>query len=117
MAGQVKFISTRPNANADFWWTNPDTTIATIRNQGASIADQLSIPHEVIMAPDGLTCTMQYTVESQQQWQQFANNVTSALPTAAPTRNTYHQNNNHTLKMEATDGTTILKEVQIVPTP
>jgi len=79
MSAFIKFNSTRPNTNADFWWTTSDPAITAIRDQVTALAQQANIPYEVVIAPDSLSLTAQFTTESREQWQNFVGNLSSAI--------------------------------------
>lgn len=116
MSAFIKFISTRPNTNTDFWWTSADTAITEKRNQVVALASQAGIPFEMTTSPDNLTLTSKYTVESQEQWAAFTASISAAVPTLTSSRTAYFQANGHGLKFEAVDADTnqVIKEVNIV---
>ncbi len=116
MPAHVKFISTRPNTNTEFWWTTADPTVTQTRNQVLAATEQAAIPFEMTTSPDGLTLISKYTVESEGQWTSFTASLSAAMPGLAPSRVAYFQANGHTLKLEAVDAENgnVLKEINIV---
>jgi hypothetical protein len=116
VTANVKLITTRANTNTDFWWTTTDSSVASLRNAALAIADQMGIAHETTVSPNQLTCSVTYSVTSEQQWQDFAAAVTSSLPTLSGIRNSYHTNAGHNLKLEArlTESNELVKDINIV---
>lgn len=117
MSAQVNLISTRPNTNAEFWWTTTDQSVSNLRNQVLAVATQMNIPNTVTVSENQLVCTTQYVLESEAQWQQFTSAISGAVPGLVAARNGYYAANGHTLKLEAVDPAagTLLKEINIFP--
>jgi hypothetical protein len=101
MAAIVKLITTRDNTNTEFWWTTTDPAVASLRNAALAVANQMNIPNEIAVSADELSCSIAYSVDSEQQWQDFVAAVAASQPTLSDARNAYHTNAGHTLKLEA----------------
>jgi len=118
MPAQINMISTRPNTNADFWWTTTDPTVVSIRNGVAAVFEESNIPSVQTISSDGLTCTMSYTVEQEGQWVSIVSETKIRQPNIIANRRGYHEANNHTLKLEVRGPESeLIKEVQVVPAP
>ena len=116
MPAQINMISTRPNTNADFWWTTTDPTVVSIRNNVAAIFEENSVPSTLTTSSDGLTVTMTYSIEQPGGWALLVDQTKTRTPSLAQNRRGYHETNNHTLKLEVIALTgERLQEVQIVP--
>jgi len=112
----VKLISTRPNATKDFWWTSNEASIKALRDSVVALANQMNIPNDVTVSPDGLTCTATYTVDSEQTWQNFVTALASNVPTLVATRNAYYASNGHKLTLEVSNAETneVLRVINVV---
>lgn len=117
MPAQVNLISTRPNTNAEFWWTTNDQSITNLRNQVLAVATQMNIPSTITVSENQLVCTTQYILESEEQWQQFTGALASTVTGLVPARNSYYAANGHTLRLEARapDTGNIIKQINIFP--
>ena len=118
MPAQINMISTRPNTNADFWWTTTDPTVVSIRNGVAAVFEENNVPSVQTISSDGLTCTMSYTTAQEGQWVTLVGETKTRQPNIIANRRGYHEANNHTLKLEVRgpEGE-LLREVQVVPAP
>jgi hypothetical protein len=118
MPAQINMISTRPNTNADFWWTTTDPTVVSIRNGVAAVFQENNVPSVQTISSDGLTCTMTYTVEQEGAWATLVGQTKTREPNIITNRRGYHEANNHTLKLEVRGpDNELIKEVQVVPAP
>lgn len=100
MALQVRFILTRPDTSAEFWWNSTNSEILNYCNQIKALAQSLNIQHTYSESEDSLTANSIFSVASLQHWLDFNQRITDEFSNMFSKRVEYFSTNNHILAVE-----------------
>lgn len=119
MALQVRFLSTRPDTSAAFWWSSTESDIVNFCNTIIGFAQNLGIQHSYVEGEDQLSSVSTFTVESVLQWNNLSKQILENIPGMLARRKDYYTNNNHTLVLEwvdSSDNTVVFRNTKVLTT-